>query len=110
MPAQDLATLINQAKSGQLDALAALVDAMARDLRAFIATYATSRTMVDEVHTATWIQVRREITACPPNSQAITWVRQRAIGVLRQQLDEDRTAAIEGQVETEAGLFHGGIV
>ncbi len=90
----DLASLISKAKSGQLDTLAALIEAMARDLRAFIATYATSRSMVDEVHTATWIQVRREITVCPANSQAITWVRQRAIDVLRQQLDDERAAAI----------------
>lgn len=94
MPAQDLASIITKAKSGQLDALTALVDAMARDLRAFIATYAASRSMIDETHTATWIQVRKELGDCPPNSQAITWVRQRAIGVLRQQLDEERSSAI----------------
>ena len=94
MPAQDLASLISTAKSGQIDALAALVEAMARDLRAFLATYAASPIMVDEAHTATWIQVRKELSACPPNSQAITWVRQRAIGVLRQQLDDERGAAI----------------
>lgn len=94
MPAQDLASIITKAKSGQLDALTALVDAMARDLHAFIATFAASRTMIDKVHTATWIQVRKELGDCPPNSQAITWVRQRAIGVLRQQLDEECAAAI----------------
>ena len=65
----DLASLITKAKSGQLDALAALIEAMARDLRAFIATYAASQEMADEVHTATWIQVRKELSNCPPNSQ-----------------------------------------
>ncbi|MBA3700445.1 MAG: hypothetical protein H0W78_16485 [Planctomycetes bacterium] len=90
----DLASLITKAKSGQVDTLTALIEAMARDLRAFIATYATSPTMVDDAHTATWIQVRKELHACPPNSQAITWVRQRAMGVLRQQLEEERDSAI----------------
>lgn len=90
----DLASLISKAKSGQVDALTALIEAMARDLRAFIATYATSRAMVEEVHTATWIQVRKELSTCPPNSQGITWVRQRAIGMLRNQLDAERNAAI----------------
>ena len=90
----DLASLITKAKSGQVDALTALVEAMARDLRAFISTYATSRTMVEDVHTATWIQVRKELGTCPPNSHGIIWVRQRAIGMLRNQLDAERSAAI----------------
>ncbi len=90
----DLASLISKAKSGQGEALAALIEAMARDLRAFIATYATSRTMAEDAHTATWIQVRRELSTCPPNAQAITWMRQRATGILRQFLDEERSSAI----------------
>jgi DNA-directed RNA polymerase specialized sigma24 family protein len=94
MAAQDLASLITKAKTGQLDALAALIEALARDLRAFIATYAASRSMAEEVHTATWIQVRKEITSFPPNSQGIIWVRQRAISMLRNQLDSESSAAI----------------
>lgn len=97
MPGQDLPSLISKAKTGQLDALSALVEALGRDLRAFIATYAASRTMLEEVHTATWIQVRREMSQCPPNSQAITWVRQRAMAVLREQLDQERNAAISAR-------------
>ncbi|HEX3133005.1 MAG TPA: sigma-70 family RNA polymerase sigma factor, partial [Planctomycetota bacterium] len=94
MAAQDLAFLITKAKTGQLDALAALIEALARDLRAFIATYAASRSMAEEVHTATWIQVRKDISSCPPNTQGITWVRQRAIGMLRNQLEGERSSAI----------------
>jgi DNA-directed RNA polymerase specialized sigma24 family protein len=90
----DLPTLISKAKSGQLDALAALIEALARDLRAFIATYATSLAMADEVHTATWIQVRKELSNCPPNAQGIIWVRQRAVGMLRNLLDAERSSAI----------------
>jgi DNA-directed RNA polymerase specialized sigma24 family protein len=94
MTSQNLAAIIIKAKSGNVDALAALVDAIARDLRAFIATYATSQVMVEETHAATWIQVRRELNSCPSSSQAITWIRQRAITILRQQLDSECHAAI----------------
>ena len=94
MSSQNLAAIIIKAKSGNVDALAALVDAIARDLRAFIATYATSQVMVDDVHVATWVQVRRELNSCPSSSQAITWIRQRAITVLQQQLDGECRAAV----------------
>lgn len=94
MSSQNLAEIINKAKSGNVDTLTALIIAIARDLRAFIATYATSQTMVEEVHAATWIQVRRELNTCPSSSQAITWIRQRAIAILQQQLDSECHAAI----------------
>ena len=94
MLSQNLASLIVKAKSANVDALTALIIAIARDLRGFIATYATSQIMVEEVHAATWIQVRRELNSCPSSSQAITWIRQRAITILQQQLDSDCRAAI----------------
>ena len=81
MLSQNLASLIVKAKSANVDALTALIIAIARDLRGFIATYATSQIMVEEVHAATWIQVRRELNSCPSSSQAITWIRQRAITI-----------------------------
>lgn len=94
MSSQNLAALIINVKSGSVDALVALIDSIARDLRAFIATYATSQIMVDDVHVATWIQVRRELNSCPSSTQAITWIRQRAITILQQQLDSECRAAI----------------
>ena len=94
MLSQNFAAVIVKAKSGNVDALTALINAIARDLRAFIATYATSQAMVEEAHAATWIQVRRELNACPSSSQAITWIRQRAIAILQQQLDSECRAAI----------------
>ena len=94
MSSQNLAAIIVKAKSANVDALTALIIAIARDLRAFIATYATSQIMVEETHTATWIQVRRELNSCPSSAQAITWIRQRAITILQQQLDGDCRAAI----------------
>ena len=53
MSSQNLAEIINKAKSGNVDTLTALIMPIARDLRAFIATYATSQAMVEEVHAAT---------------------------------------------------------
>ena len=102
MSSPNLAAIIIKAKSGNVDALVALIDAIARDLRAFIATYAASQIMVDDVHAATWIQVRRELNSCPSSTQAITWIRQRAITILQQQLDgECRTA-----IASRDGLLH----
>ncbi len=94
MSAQDFAALITKAKSGQQDALAALIEAVARDLRAFLATYAASPAMVEEAHTATWIQVRKELATCPASSQAIVWIRQRAIAVLKTMLEQEGDVAI----------------
>ena len=94
MSAQDFAALITKAKTGQSEAITALIEAVARDLRAFIATYAASPAMVEEAHTATWIQVRKELATCPPSAQAITWIRQRAIAVLKEQLEQEGDVAI----------------
>ncbi len=94
MPAPDFAALISKAKSGQSEAIAALIEAVVRDLRAFLATYAASPAMLEEAHTATWIQVRKELAACPPSSQAVIWIRQRAIAILKNLLEEESGTAI----------------
>ena len=102
MSSPNLAAIIIKAKSGNVDALAALIDAIARDLRAFISTFATSQVMVDDVHLATWVHVRRELNSCPSSAQAITWIRQHAITVLQQQLNGECRAA----VASRDGLRH----
>jgi DNA-directed RNA polymerase specialized sigma24 family protein len=94
MSAQDLSSLVNDAKRGNTEAVTALIMAIARDLRAFIATFASSPAMMEDVHTATWMQVRREIAACPPSSQVIIWIRQRAMVLLQHRLEQERNQAI----------------
>jgi hypothetical protein len=94
MSAQDLASLVSAARNGSQETISALIAAVARDLRAFIATFAATREMIEEAHTSTWIQVRKELPSCPVSGQAIIWIRQRAISSLRQLLDGECAAAI----------------
>ena len=94
MSAQEFPSLVNEAKHGNVDAVTALIMMVARDLRAFIATFAASPAMMEDVHAATWMQVRREIAACPPTSQVIVWIRQRAMVILQHRLEQERNQAI----------------
>ncbi len=97
MSAPEFSQLVTNAKGGQPEAVTKFILAIARDLRAFIGTFAASPKMLEEVHANTWMQVRREINTCPPSSQVVTWIRQRAMVVLKYHLENERNQAISAK-------------
>jgi DNA-directed RNA polymerase specialized sigma24 family protein len=94
MADNDLATLVTRARNGDPATLAALIAALQRDLRSFLATFAGSRTMVDDSARATWAECRRQLAKCPPGDEAATWVRQMAMTQLQPRLEAELRQAI----------------
>jgi DNA-directed RNA polymerase specialized sigma24 family protein len=94
MITNDLSTLITQAKRNDTVAVTALIIALARDIRAFIASFVGTPAMLEEVHTATWLQVRREIAKCPDATLLLAWVREHAKNIILHRLKEESLAAI----------------
>jgi PA14 domain len=94
MMTNDLSTLIAQTKRGDTAATTALIMLFARDIRPFIATFATTSAMLEEVHTQTWLQVRRDLAQCPVADDMLPWIRQHALNILQHRIKDDSNAAI----------------
>jgi hypothetical protein len=100
--------LICRAKTGEARAWSVLVGRLQRDVGVFVATFASSRTMLVEVQRAAWSACRDDLAACPAAAEAADWVRQAARRRLATELELEARAAPAGdalpQLLANAGL------
>ena len=83
MRPDECAALVKQVQAGNSEAMTELVLAHQQEVRTFVATYAASREMIDEVHQAVWAAFRRVVVKHPPTTELGSWLRQQAAASLK---------------------------
>lgn len=80
--------LVERTRGGDAEAFTALVSALQRELRIFIAAHALDREQLEEIHQATWVTAFEKLSTYQPIAPFPHWLRGIARNLLRRDLEE----------------------
>jgi hypothetical protein len=105
----DPIVISSRAKPVSVDALAALVGALHRELRVFIAGFAPSAAFLDAAELAVWQEIRQRLADCPADGTAAAWARHLATGILQRLLLREDLRAVAAKDAIGHALAQGAL-
>jgi DNA-directed RNA polymerase specialized sigma24 family protein len=105
----NLSSAFGQAAGGDAESFVVLVTALQREVRVFIAAYASSRAMVDDAQRATWAAVRRSLPGFHGGLDPVAWVLTLAGRELGPRLEAGDRVAVSEQDTLRHILARNGI-